>query len=227
MFTGFTQGTFDFMWGLRFNNNRTWFSEHKEEYQRELQEPMKTLAAQVFDGVQKACGERGFKPPKVSRIYKDARRVRDGQPYRDHLWFSIEKPSEDWTATPVFWFELTPEGWRCGLGYYQARALTMMKLRARIDKNTKQFEKLVAPLKKRDDLVLEGDEYARKKDAPSTATAEWYNKKSFVIVCANANGEEVFTPELADGIIERFKFLMPIYDYLSTVDFDPDPREQV
>ena len=29
MFTGFTDETVDFMWGIRFNNERTWFEAHK------------------------------------------------------------------------------------------------------------------------------------------------------------------------------------------------------
>ena len=33
MFQGFTQGTTDFLWGIRFNNERGWFLAHKEEFQ--------------------------------------------------------------------------------------------------------------------------------------------------------------------------------------------------
>lgn len=29
MFTGFTPETIDFLWGIRMNNNREWFLEHK------------------------------------------------------------------------------------------------------------------------------------------------------------------------------------------------------
>ena len=32
MFTGFTDETVDFMWGIRFNNERAWFEAHKEIY---------------------------------------------------------------------------------------------------------------------------------------------------------------------------------------------------
>ena len=30
MFTGFTPETVDFLWGIRMNNNRDWFLEHKK-----------------------------------------------------------------------------------------------------------------------------------------------------------------------------------------------------
>ena len=33
MFQGYTQETVDFMWGIRFNNERGWFLEHKQQYQ--------------------------------------------------------------------------------------------------------------------------------------------------------------------------------------------------
>ena len=32
MFQGYTSETLDFMWGIRFNNDRAWFQAHKEEY---------------------------------------------------------------------------------------------------------------------------------------------------------------------------------------------------
>ena len=41
MFNGFSQKTIDFMWGIRLNNNREWFTEHKEEYHSDLEAPMK------------------------------------------------------------------------------------------------------------------------------------------------------------------------------------------
>ena len=225
MFTGFTQRTIDFMWNLRLNNNRDWFLEHKQNFTDDFQTPMKELGSEVFEGVKKKCGDRTF-IHKVSRIYKDARRVRNGEPYRDHLWFSIERASEEWTATPVFWFEIGPESYSYGLGYYQARPITMQKFRARLDSDPKKFEKLIASLAKRDKFDLTGEEYKRKKEAPTPKTADWYNKKSFSIICRKPLGEELFLPDFKDVIIDDISFLMPIYDYLITLDGDPDPNDK-
>ena len=47
MFTGFTPETMDFLWGIRMNNNRDWFLEHKKQYVSTLYEPMKALAARM------------------------------------------------------------------------------------------------------------------------------------------------------------------------------------
>ena len=43
MFQGFSKETVDFMWGIRFNNERSWFEAHKDEYKTCLETPMKEL----------------------------------------------------------------------------------------------------------------------------------------------------------------------------------------
>ncbi|MDR1564509.1 MAG: DUF2461 domain-containing protein [Oscillospiraceae bacterium] len=220
-FEGFTQSTMDFMWNIRFNNNKPWFEEHKAEYKSDLLAPMKELGREVFEQINESFGSRGF-IHKVSRIYKDARRRHSDGPYRDHLWFSIERPSEEWTSTPVFWFELSPEEWSYGLGYYSARPETMAKLRARIDKNPKAFEKLIAPLAKQEEFVLEGSEYVRKKAAPSPKTEAWYNKKTFSLIHNGQIEAELFTPEFSRRIAEGFAFLMPFYDYFIMLNAEDD-----
>ena len=48
MFPGFTPETIDFLWGIRMNNNREWFLEHKKDYVQYLYEPMKALGKELF-----------------------------------------------------------------------------------------------------------------------------------------------------------------------------------
>jgi uncharacterized protein (DUF2461 family) len=73
-------------WGIQLNNNKPWFEEHKDEYKRDFQAPMKELGQEVYARITDDYDKRGF-IHKLSRIYKDARRVRDGSLYRD-IWFS-------------------------------------------------------------------------------------------------------------------------------------------
>ncbi|MCL2841205.1 MAG: DUF2461 domain-containing protein [Defluviitaleaceae bacterium] len=220
MFNGFTPRTIDFMWNLRLNNQKAWFEAHKEDFKQDFQTPMKALGKEVFERMSADYSQYGF-IHKVSRIYKDARRVRGGEPYRCNLWFSVEKPSEDWTSTPVFWFDLSPENWSYGLGYYQSKAATMAKFRARVDRNPKQFEQFIAPLEEQKEFILSGDEYKRKKEVPSPKVAEWYNRKAFSLMHQQQNGDELYSPQLVDRIVSGYQFLMPFYDYFVTLDSDP------
>jgi uncharacterized protein (TIGR02453 family) len=222
MFKGFNQKTIDFMWNIRLNNNKTWFEEHKDEYKLDFQTPMKELGQEVFGRFTSEYPNYGF-IHRLSRIYKDARRVRNGNFYRDNLWFSCEKPAAEGvenSAVLTFWFELNPEGWSYGLGYYAAKAATMAKLREKIDENPEEFEKLIDLLNNQDEFILDGEEYARKKQAPTEKTQEWYNKKSFSIIHFGEIGDELFSSELIDRIVSGYKFLMPFYDYFITADED-------
>jgi len=84
MFKGFNQKTIDFMWSVRLNNNKPWFEEHKDEFKLDFQIPMKELGQEVFAKITADYEKYGF-IHKLSRIYRDARRVRDGRLYRDNL----------------------------------------------------------------------------------------------------------------------------------------------
>ena len=47
MFQGFSQGAVDFLWGVRFNNERSWFEAHKQEYLDLVIAPLQELGRQV------------------------------------------------------------------------------------------------------------------------------------------------------------------------------------
>ena len=225
MFTGYSGETLDFLWGIRFNNERGWFMAHKAEYLRCLYQPTAELGAQT----QALMGERFPKLPlnlHVSRIYRDARRLHGRGPYKDHLWFCVEQPSEQWTARPTFWFELGPEDWTYGMGYYMPRPLTMAKLRARIDRDPKTMEALTRKLARQTEFALETEDYKRPRSAaPSPLLEPWYRMKSFSICHEEKLTEELFSRAIAERLKRDFDFLLPYYDYFVTLEGDPDPRE--
>ena len=70
-FQGYTQETVDFLWGIRFNNERGWFMEHKQDYQEHLLAPTRALAEQVYDAIHEMCPDDPFLL-KLSRIYRDS-----------------------------------------------------------------------------------------------------------------------------------------------------------
>lgn len=222
MFEGFSPLTIDFMHNIGLNNNKPWFEVHKHEYLRDFYNPMKELGQDVLQQVNTKYAEYGFMN-KTARIYRDARRVRDGNPYRDLLWFTIATPTSDWRYVPGFWFELAPESWLFAMGLF-TNAAVMAKLQARIDRHPKKFEKLIAPLEKQSEFVLDGPDYVRKKEAPSLKTAAWYNKKHFMLIHRQQNGDELYSPELVNRLVSGFDFLMPFYDYFSTLGSDPIPQ---
>lgn len=225
MFTGFTDETVDFMWGIRFNNERSWFEAHKEIYLEHFYRPMVELADEIYAFLREQRPDYGL-VRKVTRIYRDARRLHGRGPYKESLWFTVEQPSEQWTAHPVFWFELMPEGWTCGMGYYMPRPVTMAKLRARIDRDPGTMEKMMRALSRQETFVLETEDYRRPKSAaPSPLLEPWYRAKSFSITHSDKLTDALFSREIVDWLKEQLPFLLPWYDYFVTLDGDPDLRD--
>lgn len=72
MFQGYSQETVDFMWGIRFNNERGWFLAHKDDYQQHLLATTRELGQAVYEGLSAALPQEPL-ILKVSRIYRDAR----------------------------------------------------------------------------------------------------------------------------------------------------------
>ena len=225
MFQGFTDETVDFMWGIRFNNDRTWFEANKQTYLDHFYRPMKELGDEVYDHIDAQLKDYGL-IGKVSRIYRDARRLHGRGPYKDHLWLSVEQPGDQWTARPCFWFELAPESWSYGMGYYMAKPLTMAKLRARMERDPVEMLKLTRALERQEEFILYGQEYKKPKPgAPDPLLEPWYRKKNFSIVHEEPLTEELFSRDIAERLKAGYDFLIPYYRYFVTLDGDADPRE--
>lgn len=224
MFTGFTDATVDFMWGIRFNNERPWFEAHKEIYQKEFYNPMKELGGEIYEFLSE---KRPDDPMvcKVTRIYRDARRLHGRGPYKDHLWFCVERPAEDWTTRPTFWFEIGPDYWGYGMGCWMARPMDMAKLRSRIVRDPKPMEKLTKALRGQTEFTLGGDTYKRPKaGAPSELLAPWFQMKTISITHEEKLTEELFSRDVVDRIKTGYTFLLPYYDYFLTLPSDPEPE---
>ena len=68
MFEGFTPETVDFLWGIRMNNNKEWFTANKKQYTDFLYHPMKELGKELFEpfldkpgNLLRFCAERALK----------------------------------------------------------------------------------------------------------------------------------------------------------------------
>ena len=225
MFQGFSEQTVDFMWGIRFNNEKSWFEQHKELYKSCFYDPMRALADEVYERFLDRHGELDL-IRRVSRIYRDARRLHGRGPYKDRLWWNMERPSDNWSGEPVFWFELEPEGYSYGMGFWMAPAVTMAKFRARMDRDPKPMEQLARAFRRQDRFVLDGVDYKRPKGEAAKLLAPWYNKKSFSLGYEGPHDALLWSHDLADQLLEGYEFLLPYYQYMMDVIADPDPREQ-
>ncbi|MBR2131185.1 MAG: DUF2461 domain-containing protein [Oscillospiraceae bacterium] len=215
MFQGYSGETVDFLWGIRFNNERSWFQEHKEMYLTHLQRPTAELAREVYDRFL----EKYPKEPvnlHISRIYRDARRLHGRGPYKDYLWFSLRVEHGFQSHHPELWFDISPEGWTCGCGFWAATPTMMAAMRRYMDESPEKMRKLVRTFNQQDVFAVGGTDYARPKMNPEDELAPWYNKKSILLSRSGTVDEIACSHALVDVVAESFFFLKPYYDFFES-----------
>ena len=101
----------------------------------------------------------------------------------------------------------------------------MTKHRARIEQRPEELEKIARKIAK-SKFVLGGEEYKRPKGDVGELLNPWYNRKNLMLSFDDNPEGVIFTPDLKTDIVEAFRFLMPIYQYLDTLAGDPEPNKQ-
>ncbi len=208
MFQGFSPETIDFLWGIRMNNNREWFGEHKQQYVDTLYEPMKALAAEIS---QKLCKYPGM-ICKTSRIYRDMRIPHD-TPYKESLWICIRRDSTWWMREPSLFFEITPDGFSYGFLFYDPTVQMMDEMRKDMAAHPEEFLKMVKSIQRKSGLRLTGNTYKRKKPCPEKKVEEFFQLKNVMMIHEEPVSEKLFSAELATTVRKCLEALYPLCQY--------------
>ncbi|MGE4214732.1 MAG: DUF2461 domain-containing protein [Anaerotignaceae bacterium] len=215
-FTGFPKELTDFLWELRFNNNKEWFDKNRDKYKALLKDPMDSFAFDMSQMLAKSTGD--LVTPAVSRMNRDIRFSKNKEPYRDHKWVVFKREEGTWKNKPAMFFELGPEYYTIGMGIYESLPAYMKAFRKKVDSNTAEFERLIKKYDKSDIFTLVGGVYKRKFSTDkSEEVINWYQRKSIVLICSRSIDELVYSRELLDFCHKQFQFLMPMMDYMMSV----------
>ncbi len=208
MFEGFSPETIDFLWGIRFNNNREWFQAHKAIYQQTLYQPMLALAAEVFAPFQEIPGMIC----KVSRIYRDARYAH-GVPYKQSLWFCIRRDVSSWSEHPALFFQIEPECYNYGFGLFHPKADTMQTYRKQLLERPEVFLNTVRQVESSSGETVTGESYARKKPGSIPQVEPYYHFKNLYAYTDHPIDDLLFSPALADTVRNTLQALLPLNEY--------------
>ena len=211
MFEGFSPETVDFLWGIRMNNNREWFTQHKKEYINYLYEPMKALGKELFVPFMDRPGEL----LKVSRIYRDAR-MHYPVPYKESLWICIRKDAAWWGENPCLYFEITPDGISYGFFYWKPPAAVFERMRQEWTARPQPFLELIKATEETTGVPITADLYKRPKPTKNPDLERFFAwKGQIACVIEEPFSQAVFGPELAVRVTEHLTKLIPLYEYFS------------
>lgn len=215
MFQGFSKETGEFLWELSFHNERPWFLEHKEQFERVVNTPFKELAKETAQLLQERCPDLDVQT-HVSRIYRDARRLFGRGPYKDHLWFTLWDGSSG-KEGPAFWFEIGAATCSWGMGYFDATPAEMAVFRSSIDANPARFARLAEEIDRMGRYRIFGATYARPKGSYDEPVRSWYERKYVGAEAVHDLEGEMFTSALPGMLADAFTELMPMYRFLQQV----------
>ena len=211
MFQGYTPETVDFLWGIRMNNNRPWFMEHKQQYVDTLYEPTKALGHDLFQPFLDKPGNI----LKVSRIYRDAR-LHHPDPYKESLWICIRQDVQWWAENPCLYFDIRPEGASYGFSLWRPRVATMTDFRQQITQHPDEFLRLITDTEAATGIPVTAQLYKRPKETDDPRLAPYFAWKAD-ISCARFEepNPKFFGPALGDRVMELFTQLTPLYEYFN------------
>lgn len=225
----FSQKTLDFLTENRFRDDKTWFEEHRKEYNNFVLNPMKELVIALAPTVYEIDDSLICEPKmngSISRIYRDTRFSLDKSLFRDVQWCSFIRQKGLYHGWPAFFFELSPYGMRYGCGYYEASPKTMECVRKLILAKDASFRKALKSYKGQKDFVLDGAKYKRSRYPEQPEELKnWLDRKSLCMIHSNDNFELLFSETLAETVAEAFLSLKPFYDLLIKAEMMKDEIE--
>jgi len=214
----FSSASIDFLIENVMQDSRDWFRDHKQTYIDVLLSPFSHLVERLTPGMLE-IDPLLITDPRVdrtlSRIHRDTRFSQDKSLYRDKMWFVFMREKKLYEGLPAFYFELSPEGFNYGMGYYQASTASMEAIRQLVGADTPKFRLADNAYRAQDIFVMDGDTYKRSRHPnASEHQREWMDKKSISFNCHSDDEELLFSDGLAEHLLTGYHMLAPVYDFL-------------
>lgn len=218
-FLGFYNETFRFLFEINLNNNTEWFEKNRDRYKQFVQQPLKELAKELLPTALKLDPDFNQSlNATVSRIRRDTRFTKDKSPYRNHMWIAFRHPNTHLSDGCSLWFEISPMGYRYGIGFYSAESNYMQRYRAKLIAEPQGFLEMAAVLEENGFYYM-ADSY--KKQHFPNATDEikhFVNVKSFAWTKSVQGVSELIEPsDIKQRLINDFLLLKPMYLLINSV----------
>lgn len=136
-FEGWQDEALEFYERLESDNSKSFWTEHKERYERAVREPMELLLDQL---------EPEFGPGKIFRPNRDVRFSADKTPYKTHIGGFLEAGG---------YLQFSADGLACGQGMYHLAADQLERYRAAVaeDLTGAELERVIARVVKAGPVV--------------------------------------------------------------------------
>ena len=205
---------FKFLTDLNENNNREWFAENKEYYQKE-EEKIKNFFTAINESLSSIDNIGRM---KSYRIYRDIRFSKDKTPYKTYRSCSFKRASESLRGS--YHLEITTGGSFLAAGFWQPNKEDLLRIRKEFELDSSYIKKIFS----NKEFVSNFSGFHEKnslKQAPAgfnknDPNIDLIKKKDFILL-QKFTDEEVLSKDFHTSVINSFKTVRPFFDYMSDV----------
>jgi uncharacterized protein (TIGR02453 family) len=217
-FPGFPKDLFRFLNDLSKNNNRDWFNENKDRYQKSVVFPVKDFIVAMGGELPKIS--RNFvADPRTNggsmfRIYRDIRFSKDKRPYKDNVGCQFRHVAGKTAHAPGFYVHLQPGIVFVGGGIWKPPNPVLDKIRSAIVEQPDKWSKVIKGSKFFS--TIEGDQLKRPPrgyDADHPFIED-LKRKSFFLK-HDVKPSLITKPEFMDETLLAFRQASPLMKFIT------------
>lgn len=213
-----TNENLKFLKSLAKNNDRDWFADHKDEYQKH-HEVMISFADELLskmnqhDNIETVSGKKS-----LQRIYRDVRFSKDKSPYKTHWGGGFKRATK--LLRGGYYYHIQPDGGSfIGGGFWGPNKEDLLRIREDIASDASDLREIITSPEFVDTFgELQGEQL---KSAPKGfdkehADIDLLRYKQFLIG-KHFTDKEVLAGDFIDRANDTFKKMRPFFDYMSDV----------
>lgn len=219
MFRGFNAEGLKFLFENKMNNSKEWYDNQKSDYKNYIYNPFVSLIEEISPAMREIDSQFITTPSKmISRVRRDTRFSKDKTLYRDNAWFVFLRDKSAMSTSPCYWFEISQSGSSYGVGYYGAQTSSMANMRQLIVDKSPVFKSALDCYQSQSQFVIGGEMYKRSKfpEQPDNLK-QWLDRKNIYFESVQTDYKLAFSEELPSTLVNGFKLLKPIYDFLMVI----------
>ncbi|MEM6837494.1 MAG: DUF2461 domain-containing protein [Cyanobacteria bacterium P01_C01_bin.120] len=149
----FTERSFALLEGLAANNEKSWYDEHRQEFEAALREPFGGVLECVTERLEESEVPLAGGPKTMFRQHRDIRFSKDKSPYSTHVSGVLTPSGTKAEKEGLVYVHLDDSGGFIACGFYQLKASELAPIRDRIIDKSKDFSQVLQDLS-RADLAL-------------------------------------------------------------------------
>ncbi len=202
----------------RFENDKSFYEEHKAEIKKGVITPVKQIINALIDDMFSYDNRMVLIPWKmISRVRRDTRYSKDKSLYRENVWVMFMRDKKSNPYIPCFWFEIFPDRYTCGVGTFYTNATYLEIYRKQVLAEPDRLRKAIKSCKDAG-AVLSMDSYKKMKpgDCPEDLV-EFYNIKDLYFKCDYFNINDLEKSDFIEVFRKKYKAFYPLYKFFMDV----------